>query len=134
MLTALHETWESQFRLPSIVISCIPTHPIGDVPSPEFKLPEEWLLSQTGGVIVELGYKTLNTPLLRQAMEHASRGWIAMDGLDLLPDQGFAQFELFTGKRAPRQTMRKAIFENYPDQYGRSNPDELRRRLQTMVE
>ncbi|KAG8407215.1 hypothetical protein J3458_012625 [Metarhizium acridum] len=130
----LQHDWQSEFRLPSIIISCIPTHPIGDVPSPEFRLPESWLENQTGGVIVELGYKTLNTPLLQQAMEHASRGWIAMDGLDLLPDQGFAQFELFTGKRAPRKTMRKAIFENYPDQYGRSNPEELRRRLQTMLE
>lgn len=134
VFTELHDTWQSEFRLPSIIISCIPTHPIGDAPSPEFKLPEPWLGNQTGGVIVELGYKTLNTPLLQQAMEHAEQGWIAMDGLDLLPDQGFAQFELFTGRRAPRRTMRKAIFENYPDQYGRSNPEELRRRLQTMVE
>jgi shikimate 5-dehydrogenase len=134
VLTTLHDTWQSEFRLPSIIISCIPTHPIGDVPSPEFILPESWLGNQTGGVIVELGYKTLNTPLLRQAMEHAGRGWIAMDGLDLLPDQGFAQFELFTGKRAPRRTMRKAIFENYPDQYGRSNPEELQRRLHTVLE
>ncbi|KAK2592390.1 hypothetical protein QQS21_009909 [Conoideocrella luteorostrata] len=134
VLPSLNSSWPSVFRLPSIIISCIPTHPIGDVPSPEFKLPEAWLANQTGGVIVELGYKTLNTPLLRQAMEFAHRGWIAMDGLDLLPDQGFAQFELFTGKRAPRRVMRRAIFENYPDQYGRSNPEELRRRLQTMIE
>lgn len=134
VLSTFHNTWPSTFRLPSIIISCIPTHPIGGVPSPEFKLPESWLGNQTGGVIVELGYKTLNTPLLQQAMEHANRGWIAMDGLDLLPEQGFAQFELFTGKRAPRRTMRKAVFENHPDQYGRSNPEELRRRLQIMVE
>lgn len=134
VLTELSESWQSQFRLPSIAISCIPTHPIGDAPSPEFKLPASWLANQTGGVIVELGYKNLNTPLLRQATENASRGWIAMDGLDLLPDQGFAQFELFTGRRAPRRVMRRAIFENYPDQYGRSNPEELRRRLQTMTE
>ena len=130
----LTESWQSQFRLPSIIISCIPTHPIGDVPSPEFKVPVQWLGNQTGGVIVELGYKTLNTPLLQQAVDNAHRGWVAMNGLDLLPSQGFAQFEFFTGKRAPRRVMRRAVFENYPDHYGRSNAEELRRRLQTMIE
>lgn len=138
VLSKIDDPWQSDFRLPSVIISCIPTHPIGDVPSPEFQLPESWLGNQTGGVVFELGYKTLDTPLLRQAVAHANRGWVAMDGLDLLPDQGFAQFELFTGRRAPRRVMRRAIIDNYPgqhpDQYERSNPEELRRRLRKVVE
>lgn len=133
VIQELSDAWPGQFRLPSIVISCIPTHPIGDTPSPEFKLPQAWLDNQTGGVIVELGYKTLNTPLLQQAVDNAHRGWVAMDGLDLLPSQGFAQFEFFTGKRAPRRVMTRAIFENYPQHHGRSNAEELRRRLKMMI-
>lgn len=134
VLESITETWESEFRLPSIIISCIPTHPLGDVPSPEFKLPEPWLGNPTGGVVIELGYKTLDTPLLLQTKSHSSQGWVTMTGLDLLPDQGYAQFELFTGKRAPRRIMRKVVFETYTDQQGRSNLEELKVRLHSFIE
>ncbi|KAM0246066.1 hypothetical protein ACHAQJ_010363 [Trichoderma viride] len=134
IFTSLEEPWLSDHRHPSIIISCIPTHPIGNTPSPEFRLPDAWMSHQTGGVIIELGYKTLNTPLLKQARDGASRGWVAMDGLDLLPEQGCAQFELFTGRRAPRRVMRREILEKYRDEHGKSHLEELQHRLQSTVE
>lgn len=125
IVQSLNEPWPSDFNLPTIIISCIPTHRIGDAAAPDFRLPEKWLGSRSGGVIFELGYKTLDTPLLAQAKSRAAQGWVAMDGLDLLPDQGFAQFELFTGRRAPRRIMRRDLLKAYADAHGKQEREEM---------
>ncbi|KAF2126613.1 hypothetical protein P153DRAFT_322697, partial [Dothidotthia symphoricarpi CBS 119687] len=134
ILKTRDDPWPSDLYAPTVIVSCIPTHPVGDAPSPQFKLPTRWMQSPTGGVVIELAYRTLDTPLMRQVREEASSSWICMDGLDLLPEQGFAQFELFTGKRAPRRIMREEVLRCWTDEHGRSNPGMVRTRLEAMDE
>lgn len=126
------DPWPSDLRPPTIILSCIPTHAVGDSPAPNFTLPKPWLESATGGVVIELAYRTLKTPLMKQIREAAPQSWICLDGLDLLPEQGFAQFELFTGKRAPRRIMREEVLRSWTDDQGKSDPGMVQMRLEAL--
>ncbi|KAI8942408.1 hypothetical protein NX059_000482 [Plenodomus lindquistii] len=134
LLESRDDPWPKQLHAPTVILSCIPTHPVGDAPSPHFTLPQQWMTSPSGGVVIELAYQNLNTPLTKQVREEASASWICLDGLDLLPEQAFAQFELFTGKRAPRRIMREEVLRCWTDEQGRPNPNMVRTRLEAMDE
>lgn len=57
-------------------------------------------------VLMDLIYRPLETRLLRLGK---ARGIQTVSGLEMFLAQGFAQWELWTGKRAPEQPMRKAV-------------------------
>lgn len=56
-------------------------------------------------VVMDIVYKPLQTRLLREA---AAQGCRIIDGLQMLVYQGARQFELFTGRPAPVEIMRRA--------------------------
>lgn len=131
ILRSRDEPWPDHLRQPTIVVSCIPSQQTGNQPPPNFTLPEAWMGSPTGGVVVDFSYKVLDTPIILQTRAQAHRGWVVMDSLDLLPEQGFAQFELFTGRRAPRRLMRAEVLKSSPSEE-RSYP--LQPRLDSITE
>ncbi|KAJ5802665.1 uncharacterized protein N7503_005115 [Penicillium pulvis] len=131
-LTSINEPWPADYKQPTIIVSGIPAHSLGGQPAPNFHVPTQWLESPTGGVVVDLAYKPLNTPLMKQIRALSHRGWVALDGLDVLPEQGFAQFELFTGRRAPRRLMRTIVLREYVDEEGHDDPRAIHDRLQNL--
>lgn len=81
---------------------------------------------------MEISYKTLNTPLMQQVHNEGGGLWTYLDGLDFLPEQAFAQFELFTGKRAPRRVMREEVLRAWRDGQGNPDPEMVERRLRAI--
>jgi len=63
------------------------------------------------------------TPIVRQMREQSHKGWIFMDGFDILPEQAYAQFELFTGRRAPRQLMKDEVIKRYREEQKQQGHD-----------
>lgn len=63
-----------------------------------------------------MSYLPLDTPLLQQIRilrEETKQPWVIVDGLELLPEQAMAQFELMTGRKAPKRRIRMEVSKNY---------------------
>ncbi|KAM5356458.1 hypothetical protein ACJ41O_003104 [Fusarium nematophilum] len=113
------DDWPEDANPPTIIVSCVATRQIDGSCSVDTSIPSGWLASPTGGVVIELSYTPLETPLLKQVRGMGDRGWIAVDGLQVLPEQGMMQFELFTTRRAPERLMREAVFRAYDERRNR---------------
>eukprot|EP00634_Sargassococcus_sp_CCMP2135_P016177 CAMPEP_0198653212 /NCGR_PEP_ID=MMETSP1467-20131203/6904_1 /TAXON_ID=1462469 /ORGANISM="unid. sp., Strain CCMP2135" /LENGTH=319 /DNA_ID=CAMNT_0044389171 /DNA_START=1 /DNA_END=960 /DNA_ORIENTATION=- len=87
-----------------VVVSTIP----GDA---RFELPPECFRAKPA--VLDAAYKPAETALLAQAR---SFGCPVAQGATMLWYQGVAQFELWTGRHAPRDVMRAAVFDkDVPD-------------------
>lgn len=106
------DKWPEKARPPTMIVCCIPADN-ADGTRIDFTLPPTWLNSPTGGVVVEVSYKRAFTPLTNQIRALDSQGWVLLDGFEVLPEQAYAQFELFTGRRAPRKLMREQVLKHY---------------------
>jgi shikimate dehydrogenase len=61
--------------------------------------------------VVDFVYRPGSTPLLAAAAAHGAR---TVDGLEVLVEQGALSFELWTGRAAPLEVMRRAAREQDP--------------------
>ncbi|KAL2819871.1 type I 3-dehydroquinase-domain-containing protein [Aspergillus cavernicola] len=121
VLKSLQDYWPSDACPPCMVASCVPADPDRDEPPANFEMPTQWLGSPTGGVVLEFAYKPLDTPLLRQMRRFRSetgRQWVLVDGLDNVAEQAIAQFEILTGRKAPRRLMTLEALRNYAGEHG----------------
>lgn len=80
----------------------------------------------------QLAYKPLDTPLLQQMRRirnDTGRSWVLSDGLENVIEQGIAQFELMTGRKAPRRLMTLEALRNYEGERGRFDEKNIQDRL-----
>ncbi len=70
------------------------------------EIPVGAKLLKKGMVVFDIVYEPAHTRLLKEARK---RGCKTVSGVEMLLEQGYAAFELFTGKSAPKKEMRKAV-------------------------
>ncbi|KAJ3545826.1 hypothetical protein NM208_g2310 [Fusarium decemcellulare] len=123
-LESLEDPWPSDLRFPTVIINCspvpgyattlaLPTHHGGVGPDPAVSIPDAWLQSPTGGVYMELAYSSIisSSELLRICSVD-NKGWIGVAGLEIFIEVAFAQFEFWTGRRAPQYMMKEKLREH----------------------
>lgn len=104
------------FSYPTVIVSCIPNSDMTTGELINLNLSSAWFNSPSGGVVLETGYDPLFTPLLNKVARFRHKGWVGLNGLNFLYAQALAQFELFTGKPAPRDLMKSIISKYYNNQ------------------
>lgn len=62
VLTSPNQSWFEGLAMPTIIVSCLPAHSVDNKPLPHFELPEQWLGSPTGGVVMEVSFLHFHCP------------------------------------------------------------------------
>jgi pentafunctional AROM polypeptide len=87
---------------PGVIISTVPADSGVELP--------EHLYGGIKGIICDMAYKPRRTKLLLQAER---KGWSCVEGIEVLISQGIAQFEIWTGKRAPSHKIEEEVLKKY---------------------
>lgn len=87
---------------PGVIVSTVPA-------DSGIELPEH-IYGGIKGIICDMAYKPRRTKLLQQAER---KGWFCVEGIQVLIEQGLAQFEIWTGKHAPAQRIEDQVLKAY---------------------
>ncbi len=71
-------------------------------------LPIPWNRVEGDPIFYDLIYNPIETPFIKEAKR---RGYKAISGLDMLVLQGIESFRLWTGKKPPKDLMKKVVLE-----------------------
>ncbi|RMZ86732.1 hypothetical protein DV736_g6047, partial [Chaetothyriales sp. CBS 134916] len=111
VLESRDQPWPEPFTMPTIIVSCVTHEMLDGKPGSDFEVPIQWLQSPSGGVVVELAYMTKYTALIKQMRDFREKNalpWVIVDGISALVEQAMGQFEIMTGRKAPRKAMTAA--------------------------
>ncbi|MBT4192004.1 MAG: shikimate dehydrogenase [Candidatus Diapherotrites archaeon] len=81
--------------------------PVGMSPNIDAMVVSEDILKE-GKIVFDIVYNPLETLLLKKAK---ANGCITIAGVEMFLEQAYIQFELFTGKKCPKEVMREIVFE-----------------------
>lgn len=87
-----------------VVIGCVPADDLT-----EDKIPAGLFGGAESGILVEMAYRPPVTGMEKAATKQMS--WRIFKGVDVLREQGYAQFSIWTGEEAPKEVMSRAMEE-----------------------
>jgi len=97
---------------PAVVVSTVPGDSLTTTEGAEgIFVDADVVLGAEGGVVIDMAYKPYKTALL--SLAEGRKGWKSVPGVEILCLQGYVQFELWTGKKAPKEKIRKAVMDKY---------------------
>lgn len=54
VLSSISDAWPDGYEQPTMILSCVPATSVDGNPPADFEMPEQWLRSPTGGVVLEV--------------------------------------------------------------------------------
>ena len=98
-------------QAPDVIVSNVPASGTSLTPGgADIVLPAD-LLSAGGGVAIDMAYRPEKTPLLTLVEQNPA--WHGVRGLEILLEQAFHQFRLWTGLPAPHDAVARAAWHAY---------------------
>jgi pentafunctional AROM polypeptide len=64
-------------------------------------------------VVLDMAYRPAETLLIGLAKKVAGENWSTVTGLEVLLEQGYEQFRLWTGRRCPKARVAEKVWEKY---------------------
>ncbi|THH16308.1 hypothetical protein EW146_g4315 [Bondarzewia mesenterica] len=105
-------SWPTGSPAPCVIVSTVPaTATTTDESVSNALLLPPTLFRAEGGVVVDMAYRPAETPLLTLAKK--ADKWVMVKGVEVLLEQGYKQFELWTGRRCPRTVVARRVWEKY---------------------
>lgn len=93
---------------PDIVVSAIPQ--LRDMQDLEAFAPLEKIFHKRRGMFLDTAYAPNPTSLLTETLQSIpNKEWMMIDAYEVLMEQAFEQFRLWTGRRAPKAAIRQAV-------------------------
>lgn len=108
------DAWPAEGPAPTVIVSTVPASATAtDSTNPgAVLLPLALFDATANGVVVDMAYKPAETPLLLLAKSAAPK-WARVMGVEVLLEQGYVQFETWTGRRCPKHVVSKSVLEKY---------------------
>lgn len=101
---------------PNVIVSTVPasatTLSAGN--DGALELPASVFAYRAGpAVVVDMAYKPEETLLLALAKTSGAKNWLRVPGVEVLLEQGYEQFEEWTGRKCPKEQVSTVVLDKY---------------------